>query len=28
MHMGWLVIVGEDDDAQTMRPVNCDHEQT
>jgi hypothetical protein len=24
MHMGWLVVVGED--AQTMRPVNYDHE--
>jgi hypothetical protein len=25
MHMGWFVVISEDDDAQTMRPVNCDH---
>jgi len=25
MHMGWLVIVREDDDAQTMRTVNRNH---
>jgi hypothetical protein len=24
MHMGWFVVVSEDDDAQTMRPGNCD----
>jgi hypothetical protein len=26
MHMSWLVVVGKDDDAQTVRPVDRDHD--
>lgn len=25
VHMGWFVVVGVDDDAQPMRPVDGDH---
>jgi hypothetical protein len=25
MHMGWLMIVCEDDDALPVRPIDCDH---
>jgi hypothetical protein len=25
MHMGWLVIVGEYNDAQAICPMDCDH---
>jgi len=25
MHMGWFMIVCENDDAQPVRPIDCDH---